>query len=88
MIRNKNYILRTVAGKSVLLPTGAAAFDFSGMISVNETAAFIWEKLENDVTVQELAELLCGEYDVDKETAVSDVEEIVKSLDEAGLLQK
>lgn len=40
MRRNENFILRRVADMSVIVPLGAAAEAFPGMISVNETGAF------------------------------------------------
>ena len=48
MRRNENFILRRVADMSVIVPLGAAAEAFPGMISVNETGAFLWDLLEQE----------------------------------------
>ena len=40
--KNPELILRTIAGESVLIPTGEMAARFNGMISLNGPAAFIW----------------------------------------------
>lgn len=52
MRRNENFILRRVADMSVIVPLGAAAEAFPGMISVNETGAFLWDLLEQEQTLQ------------------------------------
>lgn len=80
------FLLRKVAGEYVVVPTGDSMVDFKAMISLNETGAFLWEKLSEDITEQQLTELLLSEYDVDEETATSDIDEFVKLLKEKNLL--
>lgn len=58
MRRNENFILRRVADMSVIVPLGAAAEAFPGMISVNETGAFLWDLLEQEQTLQSLGDAL------------------------------
>ena len=60
MRRNENFILRRVADMSVIVPLGAAAEAFPGMISVNETGAFLWDLLEQEQTLQNLGDALCA----------------------------
>lgn len=80
------FLLRKVAGEYIVVPTGDSMVDFKAMISLNETGAFLWEQLSEDITKQQLTERLLSEYDVDKATAVSDVAEFVKLLKEKNLL--
>ena len=44
---NENYILKTVAGSPVVVPVGDAVNDIRGMIKLNDSAEFIWRKIEN-----------------------------------------
>lgn len=67
MRRNENFILRRVADMSVIVPLGAAAEAFPGMISVNETGAFLWDLLEQEQTLQSLGDALCAVYSVERE---------------------
>ena len=66
---NKEFVLREVAGNWVVLPVGQAGVNFNGMISLNETGAFIAEKLLHDTGKEELVALLRSEYEVDVQTA-------------------
>ena len=40
---NEDYILREIAGETILVPTGASADHFNGMLTLNETSRFLWE---------------------------------------------
>ena len=80
MKRNDNYIVRKIAGETLLVPTGAASREFSGLITLNELGAFIWEHLNEARDVSALAELIAAEYDVDTETARTDAQEFLDLL--------
>ena len=79
------FILRSVAGQSVVLPTGGD-LDLNMMITLNDTGAFLWEKLENETNEAELVTALLAEYDVDQETAEKAVAAFVKKLEDNGFL--
>jgi len=86
-IRN-GFILKEIAGNHVVVPVGEDLVDFSSMITTNETGAFLWEKLKNDVTTEELCESIMAEYaGVTREDALSDIEEFVKVLKEKNILE-
>ena len=61
--------IKQVADSFVIVPMGERIVDFSAMITINDTGAFLWEKLQSDITTDELASALQAEYDVDIETA-------------------
>lgn len=80
MKRNDNYIVRKIAGETLLVPTGAAAREFSGLITLNELGAFIWEHLNEAENVQDLAKMIAAEYEVDPATARADAQEFLDLL--------
>ncbi|MBE6591607.1 MAG: PqqD family protein [Ruminococcaceae bacterium] len=86
----KGYVLRSVAGKNVVVSVGAT--DFSGMITLNESAAFMWRLLEKGISISELEEALAKEYeaesDVDRELIKKDVFEFCRKLGDAGLIDE
>ena len=79
------FILRTVAGETVVLPTGGAA-DFDMMITLNSTGKFLWEQLENNVEEADLVKALLAEYDVTEEVAAKSVAAFVTQLKELDFL--
>ena len=50
----KEFILREIVGEAVLIPTGATAAQFNGLMSVNELGKFIWENYEKASNEDEL----------------------------------
>ena len=71
--KNPELILRTIAGESVLIPTGKMASMFNGMITLNGVAAFIWEKMEEIDDREQLVQMILDRYEIDEETARRDV---------------
>ncbi len=79
--------LREICGENVILSHGMENIDFSKIISLNETAAFLWkEAVGKDFDEQSLSDALLDAYDVDAETARKDVERILSAWREIGLL--
>ncbi|MBE6976796.1 MAG: PqqD family protein [Ruminococcaceae bacterium] len=79
------FILREVAGQTVVLPTGGD-LDLSMMITLNETAKFLWEALQNEIDEAALVAALLAEYDVDDATAKACVADFVAKLKENDFL--
>lgn len=79
------FLMRSVAGQTVVLPSGDE-LDLNMMITLNETGAFLWERLQNETTEDALVSALLGEYEVDEETARKAVAAFVQKLSENGFL--
>ena len=74
------FILKEVAGSPVVMPTGEALVDFNMMLTLNETGAFLWERLRNGTTKEELLDAILSEYDIDEEIAKADIDEFLGIL--------
>ena len=81
----EGFILRTVAGDTIVVPTGDT-LDLNMMITLNGTGKFLWEKLEKGTQTEELVAALLEEYDVDEATAKAHVEAFVEKLNGHGFL--
>ena len=86
MKRNSDFLLREVAGTVVVVPVGAAATAFPGMITMNPTGAFLWEQLETEQTVESLTAALLENYEVTEEKAGEDVRSFVEKLRPTGAI--
>lgn len=82
MKTNELYILRDIAGDNLLVPVGEATQRLNGMIHLTETAAFIWNHINDNEAkdLEELVKMLTDEYEVDEETARNDVFGFTKEL--------
>ncbi len=82
----EGYLLRQVAGSNIVVPVGEGSIDFSGVITLNEVGAFIWQILEKGADKQEILDKMLAEYDVPKETAEKDIDEYIEKLRGAELI--
>ena len=83
----EGFVLRTIAGTNIVVPVGAATAQFNGMITLNDSGAFLWRELEKGSDVDSLTEALLKEYDVDEKTARSCAAGFIAKLEEAGCLE-
>ena len=78
-------ILRNIAGQTVVLPSGGD-LDLNMMITLNETGAFLWERLQQETDEAALVAALLAEYDVDEARASAAVTAFVQKLEANGFL--
>lgn len=81
------FILRKVPGMNLVMPTGKNVKAFNGSLMLNDTGAFIFERLQKGSTPEQTAEALTREYDVALDTASADVQKTIASLIEAGVAE-
>ena len=59
----------------------------STLFTLNELATFIWESADGQTPLDEIADKICSQYDVDRETALRDAIELAEKLVGNGILQ-
>lgn len=84
MIRSQSFIKREIGTQTVIVAVGEATKTFNGMISVNKTGSYIWDLLENDITLDAITEALVARYEIDAETARADAAEFIEALKGVG----
>lgn len=82
----EDFFLKRIAGMQVVVPVGTENVNFQGMITLNETGAFLWELLTEERSKDELIAALLEEYDVTEEKAAADIDRFIAKLQEADLL--
>lgn len=79
---NGEFILRQIADETILVPVGQTALKFNGLITLTPVSGFIWRCLEQNMSRAQILEKLLLEYEVERATAESDLDEFL-----AGLIQ-
>lgn len=89
MRQKKGFSLREVCGRNVVVPEGLDTIDFGKMITMNSTAAWLWNKTSNldEFTAEQLADALCEEYSVEKEKALEDVVTELSNWKKYGIIE-
>lgn len=84
---NEGFELREMCGEHIIIATGVANIDFSKVISLNESAAYLWNEVDGkEFTPETLAALLTEKYEIDNSTALADATSLVQKWVEAGLI--
>lgn len=80
--------LRNICGENIIIAHGVKNIDFTRVITLNESAAFLWNKVAGkDFTEQDMVEALLAEYEVERPQAEADVKALLASWLDAGLLE-
>lgn len=88
MKQKKGFNLRTICGENIVVAEGIENIDFSRIISMNESAAYLWKKTRGtDFDAQTLKDLLLEEYEVDETTAENDARKLIATWSEAGIIE-
>lgn len=88
----EGFKLRKLGNEYILVGETMALINFNKMITLNETAGFLWEQAEKatsthgSFTASELCKALCDEYEVDPSQAMTDVDNTIKEWINAGVV--
>ncbi|MBQ3299516.1 MAG: PqqD family protein [Ruminococcus sp.] len=83
----EDFVLRKVADSYVVVPVNKLTLDFNGIITLNETGAVLFEKMQKGTSREELIENLLAEYDVSREKAEADVDKFIQKAKDADVLE-
>ena len=87
MKTKKGFRLRNICGENVIVAEGIENIDFSRIISMNESAAYLWNNVQGkDFDADTLVELILQEYDTDEQTARRDIGQLLQKWQEAGII--
>ncbi len=84
----EGFILRQIMDIYAVIGIGSEAYRPNQIMSVNETGAFLWERLEKGTDRRALINALLQEYETDPETAEKDVDAFLGQLRDKGLLDE
>lgn len=82
----EGFVLRETAGSYIVMNLGGE-ISLNGVITLNETGAFIWKAIEDGKSESDVAKAIAEEYEIDEETALRDVKAFIIKMSEAGVLE-
>ena len=84
----EGFKLRKLGNEYILVGESMALINFNKMITLNETAAFLWKEAEKGpFDANSLCKALCAEYEVTPEQAMTDVTSTINAWLEAGVIE-
>ena len=83
----EGFTLRQICGEYVVVGEGLAQVNFNKLLSLNETAAFLWKKAEGkEFTKEDLVAHLLENYEVEEARASEDVDKLLAVWQKEGVL--
>lgn len=88
MRAKQGFNLRTVCGEKIVVAEGKENIDFSNIISMNESSAYLWENVKGkEFDEHTLVTLLTDAYEVDEHTALEDSRGLIAQWKEQGIIE-
>ena len=82
------FILREMCGEYIISGEGLEHINFNKLISLNSTAAFLWNAVVGkEFTAESMAQMLVDEYGIDMALALKDSKALCQSWIEAGIAE-
>ncbi len=82
----EGFVLKPVADSFIIVPVGNDFVDLNAMITVNDTGAFLWELLNDEISEKELVSRMKAEYDAPEEVIENDVKAFLENLRKNNML--
>lgn len=80
--------MRQLGKEYILVAEGLDVLDANTMVSMNATAAFLWDTVKGkEFDADALVQLLLDEYDVDREMAEKDVKALLETWTKANVIE-
>ena len=81
------FVVREIAGQSVVVALGEASKAFNGIIKLNETGRIIWDMLTDGAEKSDIVDAILMDYEIDRATVENDVDAVVATLKENNILE-
>lgn len=82
------FVVRDLAGQSIVVALGEASKTFNGMIKLNDTGRLIWDMLAQGKSRDEIADKFIAEYEVERAIAERDIDAFIEVLQGADILEQ
>lgn len=89
MKAKKGFNLRQVCGEYIIVAEGDENIDFSNIISMNESSAFLWKEIKDmeSYNIDYLVNKMTEEYEIDVDTARRDITTLVAEWGQSGIIE-
>ena len=84
----EGFVLRPICGEYIVVGEGLSQVNFNKMLSLNESAAYLWKSVAGkEFTREDLVNLLLEQYEVTPERAGEDVDKLLAVWQEQGVTE-
>ncbi len=85
--RSLSVVTRKAGKEYIVVPVSNNIADMNSVYTLNETGAFIWDQIDGEKNVEEIISALISEYDIENDTAMSDVLSFLEKMNKFLILR-
>lgn len=86
--KNPRIVARKSGEEYILVPITDNVANMEAVYTMNETAAFVWDNIDGETTLEEIARVMSGEFETDIDTAMNDIVELVNDLKKHNIVSE
>ncbi len=86
-IKRSDLVTRNIGGETIIVPVEGHVGDLDCIYTLNGVGSTIWQLIDGENTIDQIAAEICDQYEVTIEEAHQDVADLIDSLQEAGLIR-
>ena len=83
----EGFLLREIAETHIVVPIGERVIDFKGMMVLNSVSADVCFFISEHRSYEEVVEYILETYDVDRQTAESDLNDLIERMEASGVIE-
>ena len=84
--KNSDHVARNVGGEVILVPIRNRVEDLDNVFVMRDVGAYVWGMIDGANSVAEIVQRVVGAYDVSVEQAARDMDELIASLEQEGIV--
>ncbi len=86
--KSPTIVAREIAGELILVPIRKSVGAIDSIYTLNEVARRIWELLDGERSVGQIADAIVAEFDTSPEEAEADTLEFLQELEQVGAVRE
>ncbi len=87
-IKKDDLVFRNVGGEAMIIPIRGKLADMRNIYALTTVAEFVWKRLDENVSVENILDAIVSEFDVTREIADQDLQELFDDLLNNELISK
>lgn len=84
--RNSGFVFKEMGDESVIIELVNNVVNMDKVLTLNTLGTFIYNQLKEEKSIEDLLELILTEFEVERETAIIDLEEFLKMAEEMKII--
>ena len=84
--RTSGFVFKEMGNESVIIELVNNVVNMDKVLTLNDLGTFIYTQLKEEKSIEELLTLILTEFDVDRTTAIVDLEEFLKEAEKMKII--